>query len=151
MMLEFGYFSIQANITVSPTNPLRQGIYQHFHSFVERKKQTVTSTAHSGLILYPASSPPHRDDQTSIAFFHIQKTSQRAAQAQTLGIGGVDPPHHWLRHPFKSFVAETASNKTRERFIVAAVFRSARQKKVSSHSQLSAERKDVASYKRPHA
>src|SRR5215470_3100869 len=121
MMRESGYSSIQTNITVSSIDPLRQSINQHFHSFVERKKQTVASTAHAGLILYPASSPPHRDDQTSIALFHIQKTRQCCAQAQNLGICGVDSADHWLRHPFKSFVPETAANKTRERFIVTPI------------------------------
>src|SRR5689334_14263594 len=151
MMIEFLYSGIQANITVGSTNPVRQSINQHFQSFVERKKQTVTSTTDSGLILYPASSSPHRDDQTSIALFHIQKTRQRCAQAQYLGVSGVDSSDHRLRHPFQSFVPETTTNKTREGFIVIPIFRSARQKKIGSHSQLSAQRKDVARHKRPHA
>ena len=81
--------------------------------------------------------------------FHFFEARHGCAEAELIGIGGVDAADQRLSDPFQGFVAETAAHEGAEAFVAVSSPRG--KKQLGRHAQLAGPGKERGLDKRPEA
>src|SRR5919106_1668398 len=133
--------SYRADGTTSPNatfrETVRDRIDEFLHASQESHKQTPTRAAPRFTIASAALLlRPHGVDHAAFVSLHLLEAWHRRAEAELVGVGGVNAAHERLRNALQSFAAEAPPHERSEAFI--AVDRATREQNLRCHSQFTA-------------